>query len=222
MVMIENMLSLDNLISSIVTALLAIPVSVLTTLIMGYAKRPQVVYEQKAAIIGEIAKGRIEHLQGLRRLLLRAEGLENLVFLESNNIGDNSYNNEQVTLHILLNREITAMAMLELNDALGAASDALGIRSRANLMCFMHFLNELVCRSVSEGIAEEKYVMVCSKNREMIKKLIRQCDGYLVNELNSIRTKFIKRNGLIWSIYLQSANYKYQKSLDKLQQEFKS
>ena len=220
--MIENMLSLDNLISSIVTALLAIPVSVLTTLIMGYAKRPQVVYEQKAAIIGEIAKGRIEHLQGLRRLLLRAEGLENLVFLESNNIGDNSYNNEQVTLHILLNREITAMAMLELNDALGAASDALGIRSRANLMCFMHFLNELVCRSVSEGIAEEKYVMVCSKNREMIKKLIRQCDGYLVNELNSIRTKFIKRNGLIWSIYLQSANYKYQKSLDKLQQEFKS
>lgn len=222
MVMIENMLSLDDLISSIVTALLAIPVSVLTTLIMGYAKRPQVVYEQKAAIIGEIAKGRIEHLQGLRRLLLRAEGLENLVFLESNNIGDNSYNNEQVTLHILLNREITAMAMLELNDALSAASDALGIRSRANLMCFMHFLNELVCRSVSEGIAEEKYVMVCSKNREMIKKLIRQCDGYLVNELNSIRTKFIKRNGLIWSIFLQLANYKYQKSLDKLQQEFKS
>lgn len=220
--MIENMLSLDDLISSIVTALLAIPVSVLTTLIMGYAKRPQVVYEQKAAIIGEIAKGRIEHLQGLRRLLLRAEGLENLVFLESNNIGDNSYNNEQVTLHILLNREITATAMLELNDALSAASDALGIRSRANLMCFMHFLNELVCRSVGEGIAEEKYVMVCSKNREMIKKLIRQCDGYLVNELNSIRTKFIKRNGLIWSIYLQLANHKYQKSLDKLQQEFKS
>lgn len=176
---------------------------------MGYAKRPQAIYEQKAVVVGEIIRDQIREIQIIRDVLSEAEGLENITFLESGNAGNLSFRNGPITLHVLIDVETTFQIILELNARLTASSRILGCKAYANVMSLTQLLNEIARLGVLHGFDHADYRRAGLNGVKELKQLIRRCDGCLVNELNKKRTRFTKRTGVIWktTLYLERRQY---------------
>ena len=172
--------------------------SIITTFALGYAKRPQVVFEQKAAVIGEIARGRIEGIQKIRHALLIAEGLESVPFLETESLEELSFRSSPLIIHALLDARVTMQSMMELNSMCVEYSDMLGYKSRANMMCLCRVLNEIAQFGIKRKLDSRRYQRICAGGSKELTDLLRKCDSCLVRELNRVRTRFAKRDGLIW------------------------
>ena len=206
---------MPNMPDEVSTVIVAAISSIITTLAMGYARRPQTLYEQKAVVVGEIIRDHINEIQIMRDILMEAEGLENTSFLESGDIRTLSFRDRSITLHVLLDAQTTFQIALNLNSRLVAASRVLGCKSHANLMCLCQLLNEIGRLGKARGLDGVSYRSATLDGAEELKQLIRRCDSCLVDELNKKRARFSKRTGVIWKTTLKLERRKYNKCLKR-------